>query len=88
MTLKRNEHQEKAASFFAELKDKFQVAKDEEGVEAICYDYQQNMPLPITTSTDVFYKRQLWVHNFEIASAKDPRTHCFMYPESVAKKTY
>lgn len=45
------------------------------------------MPLPKTTSTDVFYKRQLWVHNFGITSAKNPRTHCFMYPESVAKKT-
>lgn len=83
----RDHHQTLAATFFTDIKDKFQKAKETEDVEAICYDFQQNMPLPKIPSTDVFYKRQLWVHNFGVSSGKTSRTHCYMYDESVAKKS-
>lgn len=76
-----------AATFFTDIKEKFQLAKESEDIEAISNDYQQSMTLPKVPSTDVFYKRQLWVHNFGLPSAKTGKIHCYMYDEGTARKS-
>lgn len=48
-------------------------------IEVLSFDYQQNMPLPHIPGGDVFYKRQLWVFNFCIYSAKTGRSYHYMY---------
>lgn len=79
-------HLSKSESFYAALKEKSALAKDEESVEVLCFDYQQNMPLPHIPSGDVFYKRQLWVYNFCVHSAKTGESKFYMYDEITAKK--
>ncbi|KAI4463263.1 dna-directed rna polymerases i ii and iii subunit rpabc2 [Holotrichia oblita] len=79
-------HLAKAEAFYTSLKEKSARAKNEKAVEVLCFDYQQNMPLPHTPSGDVFYKRQLWVYNFCVHSAKTSESKFYMYDEITAKK--
>lgn len=48
-------HLAKSEAFYAALKEKSALAKNEESVEVLCFDYQQNMPLPHIPSGDVFF---------------------------------
>lgn len=84
---KKKIHQEMAATFFTDLKDKFKLAKERADVESVCFDYQQNMPLPKSPAGEVFYKRQLWVFNFGISSGKNDLHHFYSYDESVGRKS-
>lgn len=52
----------------------------------MCFDYQQNLPLPHVPAGDLFYKRQLWVYNFCIYSGNTGKSYFYMYDEAVAKK--
>lgn len=63
-------HITKAQVFFDALKEKTEEAKNNPEVEALCFDHQQNAPLPKVPSGDAFYLRQLWVYNFCVYSAK------------------
>ena len=79
-------HLQKAEWFYKELKEKSKEAEENDQLDVLCFDFQQNMPLPKVPSGDAFYLRQLWVHNFCIHSAKNKTGHFFMYDESIAKK--
>lgn len=79
-------HLAKAETFYKSLKEKSTLAKVDKSIEVLCFDYQQNMPLPHIPSGDVFYKRQLWVFNFCIHSAKTGESKFYMYDEITAKK--
>lgn len=35
-------------------------------VEAVCFDYQKNLPVPKISTNDVYYRRQLSVYTFKI----------------------
>ncbi|CAH2015478.1 unnamed protein product [Acanthoscelides obtectus] len=39
------------------------MARTNETVETICFDYQQNLPVSVLTTGDIFYARQIWVYN-------------------------
>lgn len=79
-------HLRKSEEFYKELKLKMAEAEKDDTVETISFDFQQNLPLPAITSGDVFYKRQLWLYNFTICSAKLGRSFCYLYDESVGTK--
>lgn len=34
----------------------------------LCFDLQQNLPLPLTSIGEAFYCRQLWFHNFAVVN--------------------
>lgn len=52
-------HLWKSEEFYKDLKSRQIEAKANDEVEVISFDFQQNMPLPVIPSGDVFYKRQL-----------------------------
>lgn len=78
-------HIQKAEVFYKKLKEATELAKGG-GVDVLCFDYQQNLPLPHIPSGDVFYKRQLWEYNFCIHSSKTKLATFYMYDEMTAKK--
>lgn len=80
-------HTNRAQVFFDELKQKSEEAKNNPDVDVLCFDYQQNAPLPKVPSGDAFYLRQLWVYNFCIYSVKTGISYFFMYDEITGKKT-
>ncbi|KAF6210307.1 hypothetical protein GE061_013411 [Apolygus lucorum] len=86
ITLK-NVHLAKAQAFYDELKSFSKTAEETVDVDVLSFDYQQNLPLPHVPAGDVFYKRQLWVFNFCIHSAKTRKAYFFMYDEATGKKT-
>ncbi|CAH2007421.1 unnamed protein product [Acanthoscelides obtectus] len=86
LAFQRKMHLQKSEWFYKELKEKSKEAQENDEIEVLCFDFQQNMPLPKVPSGDKFYLRQLWVHNFCMHSAKNKTGHFFMYDESIAKK--
>ncbi|CAG5043179.1 unnamed protein product [Parnassius apollo] len=58
--IEKSLHQAKADTFFVDLKEKSQLALNNEECVVLTFDYQQNMPLPkipavsVTTGTPVF----------------------------------
>ncbi|CAH2100930.1 unnamed protein product [Euphydryas editha] len=55
----------------AQMKADFEKARLEENVECLTFDLETTLPLPRIPTNIVFYKRQLWVYNSEINSAKE-----------------
>lgn len=80
-------HIRKAEVFYTSMKEKTQLAKTDVTVEVLCFDYQQNLPLPHVPAGDVFYKRQLWQYNFCIFSGKTGLSTFYMYDEATSKKS-
>lgn len=85
--IRKQLHQTRAQSFFDDMKEKTTLATESTDTEVLCFDYQQNMPLPKVPSGDAFYKRQVWVYNFCISSGKLKKHHFYVYDETVGKKT-
>lgn len=79
-------HIRKSESFYTSLKEKSKLAIDDISVEVLCFDYEQNLPLPHVPAGDVFYKRQLWMYNFCVHSAKNGTSTFYMYDEVTSKK--
>lgn len=85
MTLKEL-HVRKAETFYDELRQTTLLAKNDESVEVLTFDFEQNFPLPHVPAGDVFYKRQIWEFNFCITSASTGRASMYMYDEMTGKK--
>lgn len=80
-------HVAKAELFYKDLKKYIEEAKIlDKKIEVLCFDYQQNLPLPHVPAGDVFYKRQLWVYKFCMYSGKTGKSYFYMYDEVTAKK--
>lgn len=83
----KDSHVAKAELFYKDLKKYDVDAKVlDNKIEVLCFDYQQNLPLPHILAGDVFYKRQLWVYNFCIYSGRTGKSYFYMYDEVTAKK--
>lgn len=77
-------HLRKASVFQTELKD---IVKEKNpNILAICFDYQKNMPVPVTNIQDEYYLRQLWIHNLGIKNLATNQTTMYMYAEHFAHK--
>jgi len=50
--------------FYNEIKQKTEELKADPGTEMICIDFQQNLPVPLIPSKDLFYMRQILVYPF------------------------
>lgn len=80
-------HVAKAELFYKDLKKYDTDAKILiNNIEILCFDFQQNLPLPHVPAGDVFYKRQLWVYNFCVYSGRTGKSYFYMYDEVTAKK--
>lgn len=82
----KNLHIIKAETFYTDIKDKTALAKNDPSVEVLTFDYQQNLPLPVSSSGEVFYKIQLWVYNFCIHVGSTGKSFFYVYDETMAAK--
>ena len=82
----KNVHLNKSEVFYERLRDEVKRAKENRNVACLAFDFQQNMPLPMLPSTDVFYSRQVWMYNFNIHCFSNGKAHMFMYTECDGKK--
>lgn len=53
---------------------------------SICFDYQKNLPVPVTNIADEYYLRQLWIHNLGIHCLTTGQASMYMYAEHFAQK--
>ncbi|CAG9763718.1 unnamed protein product [Ceutorhynchus assimilis] len=86
LTVQKEVHLRKAQAFYDDLKEKSELAVTDPSVETICFDYQQNLPLPVLTTRDIFYARQIWVYNQMFHSCSNNQSVSYMFDEMTAKK--
>lgn len=76
-------HLRKAEVFFDKIK---RCANNDQHTLAVCFDYQKNLPLPVTNVQDEYYRRQLWLYNFGVHNIKENTACMYLYTENYAKK--
>lgn len=79
-------HQRRGDAFHSKRKEVVKSIKNDPTSVAICFDFQKNLPLPVTNVGPEYYKRQLWLHNFGIHDMKTRQGTMFMYSEHFAGK--
>ena len=54
------------------------IAKEDSTVATLCFDFQQNLPVPVLPVGEIFYARKLWFYNFGIHNAANNKgtMHC------------
>lgn len=77
-------HLTNAQEFFDKLKAS--ETNTDDHVLSLCFDYQKNLPLPVTNVQDEYYRRQLWLHNFGIHNIKEGTATMYLYTENYAHK--
>ena len=63
-----------------------QQPRTKDAVDMLTFDFQQNLPMPNLTHSDMFYSRQLWTYNFGVHDCVANRGYMFMWPETTAKR--
>ena len=79
-------HQRKAETFYTRKRYAKTKAKTTDEVMAIAFDFQREMPCPNKATNDVYYRRQLSLHSFNIHALATDSVHIYAYDETVAKK--
>lgn len=77
-------HKRRAKMFYSTLKTASENQDDD--TVALCFDYMQNLPLPLIPVQEVFYMRQLWVNVFCIHDLKSNKAKLYLYHEGEANK--
>lgn len=81
-----NIHKAKADAFNSKKNEIIQSIKNDPTQVALCFDFQKNLPLPVTNVGQEYYKRQLWCHNFGVHDLKTNKATMFLYAEHYAGK--
>ena len=94
-------HHRKAEKGYKMLRDESKAAKESwnretrafdrepctiDATDMYTFDFQQNLPLPTLTHSDVFYCRQLWVYNFGIHDCVSDKGVMHLWDETTAKR--
>jgi len=74
------------AEVFIEKMSKQQMNLTDDTHMYLCFDFQKNLPFPVTNVNKEFFLRQLWLFNFGIRIMKTGQTYFFSYCEHFAKK--
>ena len=78
-------HVQKADAFFTQMKASRALAKRyPHDTIVICFDYQKNLPLPLTNTGKEYNMRQLWMHNLSIHNLGTNEATMFVYSEHFA----
>lgn len=82
--LKQKEHHLRLVKY---TKDTFKEAKDNANkVEVLTFDLQRALELPLITTSEAFYRRQLWCYNLCIYDEKRKKGYMYFWNESVASR--
>lgn len=87
ITIETDLHKLNGDAFYDAMKEKRELAQSDSSHVALCFDFQKNLPLPLTNVGPEYYKRQLWVHNFNVHNMATDEATMFMYGEHFALKT-
>jgi hypothetical protein len=69
------------------LKKKLKIElKTHETQAVICYDFQKNLPMPVTNVSVEYYLRKFYCYNFGIRDLKTNNVSMFLYPQNFGKK--
>ncbi|KAJ8883740.1 hypothetical protein PR048_015594 [Dryococelus australis] len=79
-------HLRKAGAFYDDLKEKSSLSKNDLMVETLCLYYQHNWPVPLLTTNEVFYARQVWVYNRGFLGCSNYIRDFYMYDETAARE--
>ncbi|MES9884547.1 MAG: hypothetical protein ABW185_27190, partial [Sedimenticola sp.] len=79
-------HLRKAESAYKELKQCGDRAKTSEDLDVYTFDFQQNLPIPAISSSDMFYSRMLWVYNFGLHDCTTGDGIMHLWNETTAKR--
>lgn len=79
-------HKKKADVFYKRKRNAKYKSKVDESMEAVCFDYQKNLPVPNLSTNDVYYRRQLSVFSFNIHVLSSNRSVFYTYPETIGNK--
>jgi hypothetical protein len=77
-------HLRKAECFQKKISEEAKATNP--SVMSICFDYQKNLPVPMTNIADEYYLRQLWIHNLGIHCLQTGKPNMYMYVEHLAQK--
>ncbi|GFO32007.1 vitamin B12-dependent ribonucleotide reductase [Plakobranchus ocellatus] len=82
----RELHQRKAENFYQ--RKRAAKVKDRQNVNclSVAFDFQNELYCPNKTTNDVYYRRQLSLHSFNIHQLGSDTVHNFVYDETVGKK--
>ncbi|KAK4873252.1 hypothetical protein RN001_015281 [Aquatica leii] len=80
----RELHLRKAECFQKKISE---VTKaNDPSILSICFDYQKNLPVPVTNIGDEYYLRQLWIYNLGIHCLTTRKANMYMYAKHFARK--
>jgi hypothetical protein len=83
---KFKEHKISANYFYMLRKDITKKFKYDKSHAILSFDFEKNLPLPVTNINKEYYLRQLWVQNFGIHDIKLSKACMFLYAENYAGK--
>lgn len=79
-------HKRRAKLFYTKMQECLLKAKENDDTEVLCFDFKQNIPCPHMCTSDVFYKRQLWLYCMSIYSGKKSKSIMYTWTENTAKR--
>ena len=79
-------HKRKAERAYQQLKEDTALAKASSDIDALTFDLEQSLPMPVLTTNIVFYKRQLWTYNLGIHDCKTSKAYMHMWHEGIASR--
>ena len=82
----KEKHHRKAEKAYSTLSTLTEEAKRSTELDMYTFDFQQNLPIPSLTTSDMFYSRMLWVYNFGIHDASTGDGIMHIWDETVAKR--
>ena len=82
----RRLHQSQADNGYTLLRRKSNDALGKNNFDMMTFDFQQNLPLPNLTSSDMFYSRMLWVYNFGVHNCNNGDGYMNIWHEGVAAR--
>ncbi|CAG9573071.1 unnamed protein product [Danaus chrysippus] len=82
----REEHCRKWEQARHVMKTDFILATQCKELECLTFDLQKTLPMPKIPTGIIYYKRQLWLYNMGIYSAKTNTSGCFVWIEGMAGK--
>lgn len=79
-----DQHLKSAEDARSKMKKDFTLAKEDPSVETLTFDLEKTLPMPRIPTNIIFYKRQLWLYNLGIHTAKNDKGYCFIWAEGTA----
>lgn len=80
-------HCRRSKKFYTALNNQVQECKQRNDVEALAFDFMQNLQLPVIPVQDLFYLSQLTVNVFCISNIKSRKSVLYIYHEVEARKS-